>query len=246
MDDFSWGNTRVVTGDGGRQVVVSDEGKFDPSSIPKKKWEEYQAEMLEAQERSDDKADDWIGSQTGGLADDARSEVSGVTYATKTAFGIGAGRDGGYRVPTEVWQDPSAPMTHRIGNALSLLHPAGTSPQPQEYNNAPSTYGYLPASRPLSTFELADMQQQQRQSQYLSSRPASTFMPYEMAQVDQSSDDAILAGIKEIVATADLMTVTKKSVRIALEQRFGLTPGALEGRKAYIGSATEAVLGGQL
>ena len=36
MDDFSWGNTRVVTGESGRQVVVSDEGKFDPASIPKK------------------------------------------------------------------------------------------------------------------------------------------------------------------------------------------------------------------
>ena len=39
MDDFSWGNTRVVTGESGKHVVVSDEGKFDPSSIPKKRWE---------------------------------------------------------------------------------------------------------------------------------------------------------------------------------------------------------------
>lgn len=33
MDDFNWGNTRVVAGDGGKKIVITDEGKFDPSSI---------------------------------------------------------------------------------------------------------------------------------------------------------------------------------------------------------------------
>ena len=64
MDDFSWGNTRVVTGEKGQQIVVSDEGKFDPKSIPRKKWEEYQAELWDAQTSRDD-----------------RSVVSGVSYA---------------------------------------------------------------------------------------------------------------------------------------------------------------------
>src|ERR1700760_4705088 len=54
MDDFTWGNTRVVTGEKGKKIVISDEGKFDPASIPKKKWEEYQVELWEAQSRVDD------------------------------------------------------------------------------------------------------------------------------------------------------------------------------------------------
>jgi chitin synthase len=66
MDDFTWGNTRVVTGEKGRKVVITDEGKFDPESIPKKKWEEYQAELWEAQTSRDD-----------------RSEISGISYGTK-------------------------------------------------------------------------------------------------------------------------------------------------------------------
>ncbi|KAL5113990.1 hypothetical protein ACEQ8H_008137 [Pleosporales sp. CAS-2024a] len=70
MDDFSWGNTRVVTGEKGQKIVVSDEGKFDPASIPKKRWEEYQAEMWEQHTMHDD-----------------RSEVSGFTYATRKPFG---------------------------------------------------------------------------------------------------------------------------------------------------------------
>ncbi|KAK9477488.1 chitin synthase-domain-containing protein [Lipomyces japonicus] len=50
MDDFSWGNTRLVFGEKGKMVVVSDEGKFDPGSIPKKKWEDFQAELWEQYE----------------------------------------------------------------------------------------------------------------------------------------------------------------------------------------------------
>ncbi len=68
MDDFSWGNTRLVTGEKGKTLVISDEGKFDPSTIPKKKWEEYQAELWDAQTQRDD----------------TRSEVSGYSYGTKS------------------------------------------------------------------------------------------------------------------------------------------------------------------
>lgn len=45
MDDFSWGNTRIVTGEKGQKIVISDEGKFDPATIPRKKWEDYQHEL---------------------------------------------------------------------------------------------------------------------------------------------------------------------------------------------------------
>ncbi|ORX71845.1 hypothetical protein DL89DRAFT_265558 [Linderina pennispora] len=43
MDDFSWGNTRIVVGeDGKRQIFVKDEEPFDPSEIPMKTWAEYE------------------------------------------------------------------------------------------------------------------------------------------------------------------------------------------------------------
>ncbi|BFZ60506.1 hypothetical protein YB2330_001542 [Saitoella coloradoensis] len=41
MDDFSWGSTRVVMGEKGRKIVISDEGTFDPNDIPRRTWEEY-------------------------------------------------------------------------------------------------------------------------------------------------------------------------------------------------------------
>jgi hypothetical protein len=63
MDNFSWGNTRVVLGESGKKMVIhvspreplsaqpsltlssyaiQDEGKFDPKVIPEKSWREYE------------------------------------------------------------------------------------------------------------------------------------------------------------------------------------------------------------
>ena len=47
FDDFSWGNTRVVVGEGKRKIYVSGEEEiFDPNSIPLIKWSEYEEKIL--------------------------------------------------------------------------------------------------------------------------------------------------------------------------------------------------------
>ena len=48
MDDFSWGNTRVVQGESGRRLVVHDEGVFDPTEIPLMRWADYEEQLWEA------------------------------------------------------------------------------------------------------------------------------------------------------------------------------------------------------
>ncbi|KAJ2785110.1 hypothetical protein H4R18_000698 [Coemansia javaensis] len=45
MDDFSWGNTRVVVGDGKRKLIIQDDKPFDPASIPQRRWREYEADL---------------------------------------------------------------------------------------------------------------------------------------------------------------------------------------------------------
>ncbi|KAI5781413.1 chitin synthase E [Geopyxis carbonaria] len=191
MDDFSWGNTRVVTGEKGQKVIISDEGKFDPASIPRKKWEDYQTELWEAQ------------TQRG--HDDTRSEVSGYSYATKS-YAPTASEFGGYGHVQQGYQ-----------------------------------------SRPMSQLELP-LRQQSRlsmaQSDIMSQRGLGPFNPeLEMSMLDLPSDDAILAEIREILRTADLMTVTKKSIKAELERKFGMS---LDAKRAYVNSATEAILGGNL
>ncbi|KAI5466587.1 class V chitin synthase [Mariannaea sp. PMI_226] len=188
MDDFNWGNTRVVAGEKGKKIVISDEGKFDPASIPRKKWEEYQAELWETQT----------------ARDDVRSEISGYSYATKA-------------------QGPFS----EYGGAYQPSRPG-------------STAGFAPQAHNMSRMSLAhsEMLGGNRMSQFGGSQ---FFSPEDM--VGLPSDDALLAEIRDILKTADLMTVTKKGIKQELEKRFGVP---LDAKRAYINSATEALLSGQL
>ncbi|KAI9828241.1 MAG: hypothetical protein M1826_006067 [Phylliscum demangeonii] len=185
MDDFSWGNTRVVTGEKGRKIVITDEGKFNPNSIPRKRWEDYQSDLWEAQTQPDD-----------------RSELSGYSYGTK-----------------------------------SLTTP-------------PSEAGGYPLSRPTSQLNLAQYGSRLSlaSTDMLAAPHASTvFLPNEEVELADMgglpSNDTLLAEIREILKTADLMTVTKKSIKLELEHRFGIN---LDAKRAYINSATVALLSGQL
>ena len=218
MDDFNWGNTRVVAGDQGKKVVISDEGKFDPASIPRKKWEEYQAELWEAQT----------------VRDDTRSEASGYSYATRP--NVAHSEYGGYTPSRPGSTTGGYPAMPSAGSRMSL---------------AASDMLMMPGNR-ASQFG---------GSQFLGHSPSQPEL--EMSNLaGMPSDDALLAEIREILRTADLMTVTKKGVKQELERRFGVP---LDTRRTYINSgeyflpsylrvtglltliiATEAVLSGQL
>lgn len=203
MDDFSWGNTRVVTGEKGQKLIVSDEGRFDPASIPKKRWEEYQQELWEmhSQYHQDSVS-------AAGWRDD-RSEISGVSYGTKS---MASRQHGSYSRPVSQL-DLSRLPTNAAASRVSL---------------APTAYGALTGEDP------AALGSQAIDLHSLSGGSASG---------EQPSDDMLLREIRDILHNADLMRVTKKSVRADLEGRFGVN---LESRREYIGSATEAVLSGQL
>jgi len=197
MDDFSWGNTRVVTGEKGRKIVITDEGKFDPESIPHKKWEEYQAELWEAQT----------------TARDDRSEISGYSYGTKYPA-----------PPSEYNYPPSRPMSQIGGNNY-----------PYDAKNA----NLYQSRMSLSQSDALGLGMDYRQSQYGGSQYFGQ-QELELANlVGLPSDDAILAEIREILKTADLMTVTKKSIKVELERRFGVQ---LDAKRAYINSGKFYVL----
>ena len=196
MDDFSWGNTRVVTGEKGRKVVITDEGKFDPESIPHKKWEEYQAELWDAQTTRDD-----------------RSEISGISYGTKSYHPAAVSE---YNYP------PSRPM--------SQLGGVGGNNYPYDAKNA-NLYNSRMSLAQSDALGLGTPDLRASQfggSQYFGQQEL------ELANLaGLPSDDAILAEIREILKTADLMTVTKKSIKTELERRFGV---GLDARRAYINS----------
>lgn len=215
MDDFNWGNTRVVAGEKGKKVVISDEGKFDPASIPRKKWEEYQAELWDAQT----------------ARDDVRSEVSGYSYATKGGPQVGVSEYG--------WGgfDPSRPgsvagYAHSPYNTGSgdLKTPLATGNQSRlSFASSDMLGGHLGGGGATSTTNLNRMSQFGG-SQFFSGSQHEL----EMTNLaGMPSDDALLAEIREILRTADLMTVTKKGIKAELERRFGVP---LDSRRAYINS----------
>ena len=192
MDDFSWGNTRLISGENGKQVVVTDEGKFDPDSIPKKKWEEYQAELWDA--------------QTATGRDDDGSVVSGYSYGTKS-YHHAASMHGVPRGQDMHYLPPSRPMSQLDYNHSRI------SLAPSEMLGG--------GSRQMSQMDLV------RTSQNQADMEMSDF-------TGMPSDDMLLSEIRSILATADLMTVTKKSVKVELERRFGGV--SLDSKRAYIGS----------
>ncbi|KAI0198921.1 glycosyltransferase family 2 protein [Astrocystis sublimbata] len=195
MDDFNWGNTRVVAGESGKKVVISDEGKFDPASIPRKRWEEYQAELWDAQTSKED----------------TRSEMSGFSYATKPGMNVAVSE---YHYPQS-----------RAGSTVGVIPP---------YD--------LKGPGGLSRMSFAPTEH--RMSQFGGSQFFGNQGETEMVDLaSMPSDDALLAEIREILRTADLMTVTKKGIKQELERRFNVN---LESKRAYINSATEALLSGQL
>ncbi|KAK9460553.1 chitin synthase-domain-containing protein [Lipomyces oligophaga] len=185
MDDFSWGNTRVVVGEKGTMVVTA-EGKFDPAMIPKKRWEDFQAELWEQYENE---------TMMDGKSD-AMSMVSSY-------YPLEAGRSASAA--------SSRPLSARPMSTLL-----------QEYPEAPGV-GYSAYSRPSIVTPEGEI---------------------ELGTIEMPSDDLILSEIREIIRTSDLMTITKKSIRLELEVRFGGI--SLTTKRDYINSAIEAILAGDL
>ncbi|CAH1759161.1 10719_t:CDS:2 [Entrophospora sp. SA101] len=83
FDDFSWGNTRVVVGEkGGKKVLPADEGKFDPKSIPKKKWSDYEQELWEDESQGSKVSDRSYRSKAGSRAASTHGSSYGASPTT--------------------------------------------------------------------------------------------------------------------------------------------------------------------
>jgi chitin synthase len=101
---------------------------------------------------------------------------------------------------------------------------------------APPAYGQSRISLAPSEIPLGMINMQQPRG--------SVFGDVEMNNLSNTaglpSDDALLAEIRDILSTADLMSITKKSVKLELERRFGV---GLDGKRTYINSGMLPCLG---
>jgi len=209
MNDFSWGNTRIVVGEGKRQIFVTDEGQFDPSEIPMKKWSDYEKEMM------------W----------DAQSNHSYESMGSRQSYAHQYENQSSY-----------GDLVPRPSSQASYLLP----PRP---SSAYSSHADLRNSQYDMSASRQSIGYNDHPSQYMTPADESYMRPPSSASFhDQNipllpSDDTILQEIRNVIATADLMTITKKQVRDHLSQVFGcdLTP-----KKDFINQSIEMILQGKL
>ncbi|PKY38336.1 glycosyltransferase family 2 protein [Rhizophagus irregularis] len=214
FDDFSWGNTRLVVGEKGKKFVVADEGKFDPKSIPKKKWSDYEQELWEvgtqgSQESAHSRASDrsYRSGRSAKKAGSAAGSVAGDYYEERS-------KRSRSRSPAPPYDDPNRPY------ARSNFGGAEMSQRGSVYGIGRGEYDvYGAGSRPVSLIEGGH------------------------ADSDFPSDEEILQGIRNILSTANLMSITKKQVRDDLSQSFGMDMSA---KKEYINNCIELILQGKL
>jgi chitin synthase len=217
------GSTRVAQGEGGKTVIISDEGRFDPRSIPKRKWDEYQADMVDR----NDVARSETSSNTGRQS--MRTSMFVPTVDQRGRFSRVVDQQNFYDNPPRLANEKSpgkSPLAREsyLGDSYVALPPrlGGEVLEMQEAPIHPSQR----ASRALSSIG-----GQERTASFVGNIPG---LP---------SDEQLLAEIRKMLASVDLMSVTKKDVKIHLERVFGVP---LDVRKEYINQCTEAILSGRL
>ncbi|RKP11265.1 chitin synthase-domain-containing protein, partial [Piptocephalis cylindrospora] len=220
FDDFSWGNTRIVVEEAGKgskkkKVVVVDEAggqtvdRFRPRDVPLKTWEEYEKEL-------------WTKGAAPGMG--MGPDNSGM--AMSQGFGSATEREG------SIYGGTGGP-----GSMSGMSQDPRMSGMGQD----PRMSGMMQDSRMSGMGQMSGMNQNPRMSgmgsQFQDNRPMS-MMSSGLGAVGPT-DEELLVEIRSILASSDLMTITKKQVRERLSALYGvdLTP-----RKEYINNCIELIL----
>ncbi|CCM00474.1 uncharacterized protein FIBRA_02507 [Fibroporia radiculosa] len=281
MDDFSWGNTRLVVGEGNnKKVIMNDDEKFDDSMIPLKKFSEYEAEAWETgSHRSED-----TGYDSKPRSQIVRSQVPSRSQSPSFHPASQAGdyyRDGnplghqssnsnlrGRGSQTNLSQYGGQPIMSQYNLPHLPFMPTGgpgsvigsdyahmTMPGPMAYQQTASMYGMMP-NAPRNTIMTnlnmfgGDGEASGSQAGFappMMQRPMSTFSlatsvnPFAGPSMnpDPSNEDLVNA-LRNYLSTQDLMAVTKKTAREAIQTRF---PKAdLSSRKQFLNDSIDQIL----
>lgn len=240
MDDFSWGNTRVVTGDTGQKVVIHEEGSFDPSEIPLKTWTEYENELWErtsnhsigsivnANEQKSQQATLYAPSAPS-LQD--KGSMYGSQWDMASQYGGNDIKDTGMYTPSQ-GGGQVRPAGYASGfntpHQMASMYGAGSVHQHQA---PPSLYGgsgfMTPGYGGYATPGGWGAPAAVRDSSY----GAPSGLP---------PDNVLEAEVRAILATADLSRVTKKQIRLQLERKYATS---LVAKKDFLNQTIERVLG---
>ncbi|ORZ12657.1 chitin synthase-domain-containing protein [Absidia repens] len=272
FDDFSWGNTRVVVGDNKqKKIIVTDDEKFDEKMIPLKKWSVYEQELWELGSNGDhDNKSYYSGSKHGGSVYAGGSVYGGG--GSQYGGGGGVGNDYGYDYyrDTKIGEKPGRTQTpsYMPSYAGSVIGPPPPVPGsefggPHDYMMMPPPHHSFMAPQPPGSVHSfggggvpgeMDYDQQSmsgRNSPHLGGGlPMATMSQYSIPMSTDShvppgfpNDNEIFDAIKQILSSADLMTITKKQVRTQLASQFGFD---MMIKKEFINTSIESILQGRM
>ncbi|KZT19143.1 glycosyltransferase family 2 protein [Neolentinus lepideus HHB14362 ss-1] len=219
MDDFSWGQTRIVLGEQGKKLIVHDEGKFDPKSIPLKSWEEYENELW------DNESNHSIGSWV------PPSKLERPNYESRGPSLYGAETYYEPKADTPPVMTPFGPPSYRSGR--------NTPSHPMSEVRSLNEVRPMSQMRPMS--EVSSVLHQPVPSRAVSSH-LNFDLPSQLdmqAIVGSPSDAELERAVQNILKGADLNTITKREIRRRLEEQFGVD---LTARKGVINAAIEREL----
>ena len=226
MDDFSWGNTRVVTGEHGERLLVHQEGAFDPSEIPHMTWEQYENELWDQHHHSQFATGNDSRALPGALRQRTASFMSNDASSTMHAKAWSAPGHASLLQPDDVslveGKNPPNDTTG-LGN-MGAPDPHGWSDtvpmQPTYIHPVSQERGGVGADADPDADPLYAMDTRV---------PPPRLPPNEIIRLD----------IRRIIATNDLATITKRQVRAQLQDLYGCP---IEEKKSYINAQIEATL----
>ncbi|KIJ64935.1 glycosyltransferase family 2 protein [Hydnomerulius pinastri MD-312] len=194
MDDFSWGATRVVLGESGKKIIVHDEGKFDPRSIPLKTWNDYENELWDKE--SNHSIGSWVPPPQFHKEGYAESRTASL-YGHET-----------YYEPRSQSPAPSQ---------FGMLPPPG-------YQSGRGTPVSMSQMRPMSDAGMLYQPMASRPpTNYLDMPIPGSRSPEDVNYGAGAPTDADLdRAVQDILRVADLNTVTKREIRRQLEEQFGM------------------------
>ncbi|KAJ2400181.1 hypothetical protein GGI23_002196 [Coemansia sp. RSA 2559] len=237
FDDFSWGNTRMVVGDGKKARYVAEVEAFDPATIPLRKWDDYEQEIM-------------CGGQEKAHMDDMRSEMSSRASmyfgqprpgsAAGSLYGAGNyGYHQGAGANMQIAHSPhvNIPMS-MAGCDIPCDGPVtgiGLSGSPRyNNNNMPDIPGHMGQQMPMPLMPPHAIHGAGTDGGPLVQYPSG--MPNEV----------LMQSVRRILGTVDLMLVTKKQVRQQVAQDCNMDQEELNARKAFINLCIDEVLSERL
>jgi len=195
MDDFSWGQTRVVLGEKGKKLIVHDEGKFDPRSIPLKSWSDYENELW------DKESNHSIGSWVPPKLDNGYDSKVGSIYGRETYYEAPGTRSRSY-----------SPLPAPPGYQSGRNSPAFTASRPGSMANMMTQQ----PSRPVTNY--LDMPVARSGSPFLDGGSGSLGHPSN-AELEQTVNNLLRGADLGTVTKRDIRKQVEEAFRCDLSSR---------------------------